>query len=238
MKLSEVFEMLQYGELANVSISGNIDDEEGGIRSQDFPVICSHLNLALSDLHTRFNIKQEEVIIQQHEGIAFYELSSQFAQTNDLSTEPVKYIMDTVIDPFTDDVIRINAVFDEYGREIPINDENIDYVVYLSNYKTIQVPYPDSANAIWVVYRANHPKIDLSNINLNMEIDIPIYCVEALLSYVASRVHSQRTSPESQSLAVNLMSKYNMICDQIEEKNVLHNSPSNTNFKLGERGWV
>ena len=43
MKLSELFEMLQYGELANVSISGNID-EEVGIRVADYPLLISHIN--------------------------------------------------------------------------------------------------------------------------------------------------------------------------------------------------
>lgn len=237
MKLSEVFEMLQYGELANLSLSGDID-EPVGIREQDYPALINHINLALTDLHTKFNLKEKEVVIQQYEGLPYYELESKYAQTNTESVEPVKYIMDTEFNPFVDDVLRINAAFDEGGCEIPINDENDCTSIFLNSYKRIQVPYPDPDNAMWITYRANHEKLSTSNPDLTKEVNIPAYCVEALLSYVASRVHSQRTSQEAQALSVNLMSKYQMICTQIEEKNVLHNSPSNTNFKLGERGWV
>lgn len=237
MKLSEVFEMLQYGELANVSISGNID-EEVGIRVEDYPLLISHINLALTDLHTKFNLKEKEVVIQQYENLPYYELDSKYAVTNTDSNVEIKYIVDSVYSPFIDDVLRINAAFDECGQELPINDENQCSSIFLNSYKRIQVPYPNPENAIWLTYRANHEKLSMSSPDLNADVNIPAYCVEALLSYVASRVHSQRTSQESQGLSVNLMAKYQMICAQIEEKNVLHNSPSNTNFKLGERGWV
>lgn len=237
MKLYEVFEMLQYGELANVSISGNID-EEVGIRTEDYPLLISHINLALTDLHTKFNLKEKEVVIQQYEGLPYYELDSKYAQSNTGSIEPIKYISDSIYNPFIDDVLRINAAFDEGGCEVSINDENDCNSIFLNSYKRIQVPYPNPENALWITYRANHEKLSMSNPDITAEVNIPAYCVEALLSYVASRVHSQRTSQESQGLSVNLMAKYQMICEQIEEKNVLHNSPSNTNFKLGERGWV
>lgn len=237
MKLSEVFEMLQYGELYNLSLSGDIDDPKG-IKQEDYPLLINHINLALTDLHTKFNLKEREVVIQQYDDIAYYELDSRYAQTNTESTEPVKYIMDSEYEPFLDDVIRINAAFNEVGCELPINDENDCRSLFLNSYKRIQVPSPDSENALFITYRANHPKLSSSNPDLNAEVSVPSYCVEALLSYVASRVHGQRTSQESQGLAVNLMSKYTLICQQLEEKNVLHNSPSNTNYKLGERGWV
>mgnify|MGYP000368513602 CR=1 FL=1 len=237
MKLREVFEMLQYGELANVSISGNID-EEVGIRTEDYPLLISHINLALTDLHTKFNLKEKEVIIQQYEDLPYYELDSKYAVSNTESMEEIKYIVDSTYSPFIDDVLRINAAFDECGHELPINDENQCNSIFLNSYKRIQVPYPNPDNALWITYRANHEKLSMSNPDLNADVNVPAYCVEALLSYVASRVHSQRTAQDAQGLSVNLMAKYQMICEQIEEKNVLHNSPSNTNFKLGERGWV
>ena len=237
MKLSEVFEMLQYGELANVSMSGDID-EPSGIRVEDYPTLISHINLALTDLHTKFNLKEREVVIQQYDEISFYNLESKYAVSNSDSLEPIKYIIDSEDNLFNDDIIRINSIYDEGGNELPINDENADNSIYLNSYKRIQIVQPVSENSIFILYRANHNKLDSKNPDLNAEVELPAYCIEALLSYVASRVHSQRTSQEAQATAVNLMSKYNMICTQLEEKNVLYNSPSNTNFKLGDRGWV
>jgi len=237
MKLSEFFELLEYGELANLSISGGIDDPKG-IREQDYPVLITHLNLALSDIHTKFNLIEREVAVQQYDPIVFYTLSSKYAQTNTASTETYKYIADTASNPFTDDLIRVNAVFDEGGKELPMNDETQASSVFLCSYNVIQIPFSSSANAIFIMYRANHAKLDASTPDLDAEISVPTYCVEALLSYVASRVHSQRTSPEAQATAVNLLSKYNMLCDQIELRNVLSTTTNNTNLKLGENRWV
>lgn len=237
MKLSEFFELLQYGELANLPASGGIDDEKG-IRVQDYPVLISHLNLALTDIHTKFNLKEREVAIQEYESITFYELDSKYAQENTGSTEPVKYILDSPANVFNDDVIRINAIFDEAGCELPINDEYRQESLFLNSFKTIQIPFPSDENTIFVMYRANHEKLSTSTPDLNAEVDIPAFAVEAVLSYVASRVHSQRTSPEAQNTAVNLMAKYNMLCDQIELRNVLNTATNNTNIKLGRNGWV
>tara|TARA_R110002012_G_scaffold318308_1_gene536421 strand:- start:65822 stop:66535 length:714 start_codon:yes stop_codon:yes gene_type:complete len=237
MKLSEFFELLEYGELANLTLSGGIDDAKE-IRVQDYSTLITHLNLALSDLHTKFNLKERELAIQQYETIAYYTISSEFALTNTTSTEPIKYIADTEANPYTDDLIRVNAVFDEGGNELPINDEHRSSSVFLNAYNVLQIPYPDNANAVFVMYRANHAKLNASIPDLDAEVDVPTYCVEALLSYVASRVHMQKTSQESQATAVNLMAKYNMLCDQIELRNVLHTSPNNTNLKLGGNGWV
>lgn len=237
MKLSEVFELLQYGELANLPVSGGLDEVKG-IRVQDYPSLITHLNLALTDMHTKFNLKEREVAIQQYEAITQYELNSKFAITNTLSTEPVKYILDSESNTFNDDVLRINAVFDEEGKELPINDEYLNSSIFLNAFDVIQVPYPADDNTMFVTYRANHKKLDTSVPDLDAEVTIPHYCVEAVLSYIASRVHAQRASQEAQATAVNLMAKYNLICEQIELRNLLHNSPDNTNFKLGENGWV
>ena len=237
MKLSELFELLQYGELANLSLSGSIDDVKG-IRVQDYPVLISHINLALTDLHTKFNLKEREVAIQQYESITNYELDSKFAQENTSSTEPVKYILDSPENVFNDDIIRINAIFDEVGHEFHINDENNVGSLFLNGYKTLQVPFPADDNTMFITYRANHEKLNMTTPDLNAEVSVPAYAVEALLSYVASRVHGQRTGQEAQATAVNLMAKYNNICDQIELRNLLYNSPDNTNFKLGRNGWV
>jgi hypothetical protein len=237
MKLLELFELLQYGELANLSLSGGIDNVKG-IRVEDYPVLISHLNLALTDIHTKFNLKEREVAIQQYETITHYQLDSKFAQENTSSIEPIKYILDNSSNVFNDDVLRVNAIFDETGCELSINDEYNPASLFLNSYKVIQVPFPADTNTMFITYRANHAKLSSTTPDLEAEVDIPAYAVEAILSYVASRVHAQRTSQDAQIAAVNLMAKYNMLCDQIELRNVLHDGASNSNFKLGVNGWV
>jgi hypothetical protein len=237
MKLSEFLELLQYGELANLSMSGGIGDTKG-IRVNDYPAIISHINLALTDLHTKFSLNEREVTIQQRETITDYILDSKFAISNSDSTEPSKYILDSIYNKFTDDILRVNAVYDEIGEELPVNDENRVMSVFLSSPKVLQIPYPNNENLIVVSYRANHAKLSTQVPDLDAEIELPAFAVEALLSYVASRVHAQRTNQEAIGLSVNLMAKYHMLCDQISLRNMLHTGDSNSNIKLGGNGWV
>lgn len=238
IKLSQVFEALQYGELANVSLSGSIDAPKG-IGVKDYPILISHINMALNDLHTRFHLKEREVTVQQYDYLAFYKLNSMYARTTPQVGSIPNYIIDTEENPFTDDIIRVNTIMDECGAEYVMNDDDNPCSLYLPNYDTIIVPNPCSDNAMFVTYKAKHTEIPLTTTDASsVEVGIPIFMLEALLAYVASRVHSARISQESVGLAVTFMNKYQTLCSQYEHFNLLNAEVSFTNNKLGGRGWV
>lgn len=237
MKLTEIFNALQYGELYNISISGDID-EPRGINKKDYPLLINHINMALTDLFSNLSLKTSELTLQLSESISFYNLLSDHAvSTGDNGF--TKYIEDTLEQPFKDDILRVNAVYDEIGNEVPIDNEYATNSVYLPSHNVLQVPEPADENTLFLVYRSNHEMLDTGlNDPSTVDVDIPAYCLEPLLTYVASRVHGQNPSQDSQVKSANLKAKYDMLLAQIQRNNLLHNDPNNSNIKLGVNGWV
>lgn len=236
--LQELFEDLQYGELAQFSVSGDIDNPMTGIRAQDFPALISHLNKALTAIHTRLPLRDRELTLQQYEVLSFYKLSSEYAVSNTESTEPVKYIIDTPERPFIDDVLGITGVYDETGCRIPLNDDNDCNSYWLNNYRTLQIPEPADDNTVFITYRANHPKIEPDADISVTEIDIPDYCIEPVLAYVAHRMYARSNDAGATARSIEMVQKYEALCQEIERRNLLNNYNNNTNLKLEQRGFV
>ena len=231
MFLSEIFDQLTYGELAHLEMGGGANY---GVESKFYPSLVANINLGLTAIHTRFPLLAKEVIIQQYDHIQTYILNSKYAKTNGNSTEPYKYIEDSVYQPFIDDVLKIEQAFDEGGVELKLNDENEFFSVFTTSFNTIQIPYPVAENSLAVVYRANHEKIVIDdNFNPNtIEIDIAWHLLEPLLFYVAHRYFVTNAPQDS----VNFLNKYNQSCGRIDINGMI-NKRDDTNNRLELAGW-
>ncbi len=235
--LADIFDDLSTGELSQFSFSGAID-APGGIQPSDYPTLVRHTNRALVNLFTRFCLKEREVTIGMHDEISFYILDSKYAQSNTDSGELIKWIEDTPENPFTNDILRIQEVYNEVGDKLPINDLNQEDSVFLPTYKTLQIPNPASDDSVFVTYRAKHTDIPIDADPETTEVEIPVYCVEPLLTYIAYRVYSTNADHNIQQIAASLMAKYEYQCKELEDKNVLYNTPNETNLKLMNGGWI
>lgn len=235
MKLSEFFSLLSYGELANLKVGGK---DCGGIYPKHSDEVVSYIRQGLTDLHSRFALKHNEVIIQQYANITMYPLRYEYAQSNTTSTQPYKFIEDTVEDPFQEDIILIESAVDEGGCEIEINRENDKCSIYTPQPDVIQLTYPEDENAIAILYKANHAKIDLStNVPSNIDIEIPAQLVRPLALYVSSLAHTAVGSPEGMNTGATKMIEYETACLQIEVFGLIHKEEW-TNDRVGRNGWV
>jgi len=247
MFLNELFDQLTYGELSQLEYGG-VDDE--GITQKDYKRIIPHINLALTELHKRFLIREEEVTIRCYDHIETYVLDSKYAATNKTSTEKYKYIHDSIFEPFIDNVLRIEKVFNEDGQELFLNETD-PYIIKTErgmvshrawsvstpNYRTIQLSYPMVENALVVEYRANHESIKVDGlIPATEEIKIPLYLIEPFLLYIASRVYSSLGGDSAQE-GMAYMAKFEASCKKIEELNLV-NKENAVNQKLEAAGWV
>lgn len=236
LTLQDIFEQLTYGELAQLSVGGA---DTGGIQVKDYPKVISHINMGLTALYTRFPLRIKELTLQQHEQITLYKLDYAFAQSNTESTEAIKYIIDTANAPFLDDVLRINTAFDELGNEVQINDEDSNTSIFTPDYDTIQIPYPINTSAYFFTYRARHPKIPLDTLDpASVNVDIPIYLLEALLTYVVGRVLTSKGGTDGLTESGTYLNKFEALCRQVEEHNLMNSSSSETNTKLDDNGWT
>ena len=233
MYLSEIFEQLSQGELSSLYM-GKVN--ETGIQICDYPKIVPHINLAITELHKRFLLKWDEVVVQQYDEINIYYLQKKYAVTDDTDV-PKKYIIDSVYQPFKDNVLRIEKIIDELGRELFVNDSEEYWSVHTPSYDSIQVPYPEKENQMIVTYRADADKILIPDLDPKTTvISIPGYLVEALLLYVAARVFSN-VNTDGVNEGNTYMAKF--------EKSILtaqtlglNNEDNTMNTKLDAAGWV
>ena len=211
MLLSEIFEYLSYGELAQVSLGGG-GTHEIGILPEDYPKIITNINLGLTELHKRLPLKQNEVIIKLYSHITNYILHSDYSESNLASSKPYKYIQDqNNLEPFNDDVILIRHVYDEAGDEFPINNLNESTSLFTPQQNVLQVPWPDNENSLSIIYRAGPKKINhigLSRPEL-VEVDLPPQFLEPLCSYVAFRIFSSLNLGEGNAEAAVVANKDN-----------------------------
>lgn len=247
MLLSDVFDQLTYGELSQLEM-GQSDEE--GITVNEHKRIIPHINLALTELHKRFLIREEEVTIRCWDHIETYILDSKYAASNKKSKEKYKYIHDSVYEPFLDNILKIERVFNEDGQELYLNETDpyiirtVDqresrraWSVHTPNFKTVQIPYPLHTNAMLVEYRANHEKIEVEGLDpTKTEIKIPAHLLEPFLLYVAARVYSNLGGASAEE-GMAYMAKFEASCKKIEELNLV-NKEHTVNQKLEVAGWV
>lgn len=257
MLLSEIFEQLKYGELSTIALGGT---DCAGLSVDDYPRIIAHTNLALIELYKRFTIKTGELTLVPDDIITEYRLHSDFAQSNTASGEPIKYIKDTIEVPFTDDINKIETVKDLAGRTVPLNDRKQIFSLFTPNFKTIRINYnipteyipADSYNSaskppvympvnreeLTVLYRAKPEAIPTDILNPEMvEILLPYSLMEALLYYIASRIHTNLNLDGSIGEGNNYMQKFEQACNKVWELGLM-NLDEDTNEKLDNAGWV
>lgn len=234
MKLSEFFSLLTYGELANLKVGGK---EDGGIYPTHSDEVVSFIRQGLTDLHSRFALKHNEVIIQQFAHITLYPIRSEYAVSS-LGVEPYRWVIDTESNPFQEDIILIESIIDEGGNEVALNDDHDKCSYFTPQPDVIQIPEPMEDNAIAVMYKANHAKIDLTvDVPSNIDIEVPTQLVRPLALYVAALAHNTVGSPEGSQVGANKMMEYEAACIQIEIQGLVHKERW-TNNNIGRNGWV
>lgn len=235
--LSDFMEDLKYGELNGVSLSGGIDAPKE-IVVADYPKIITHLNIGLTNLFSKFQLKENEVIIQQFDDVTEYVLNSKHAASNVTSQER-KWILDTPERPFQDDIIKITRAYDEEGNVIPVGDLNSPNAIFEVNYNTVQIPYPVGTNITSLIYRAKHPRINPNTPDLSsVELQVPEVFREALLWYVASRVHGASLDEASRARSVEYLQRYEARVAEVTRNGIFAQTDEDSNSAFARGGWL
>lgn len=234
MLLSTIFEALKYGELKQLSIGGAEDNE--GIFPKYSNEVLSHLNLGLLDLYSKFPLQEKELHLKTQMGQILYLLHSDYALSNNVDG----YIVDTVEEPFLDNILRIDAAFDSMGRGLGINDEHTQYAVYLPSYNSVQLPYSNAGEDYYFIYRVKPETILIADGTTPVDVDVPIpeMLLEPLLTYIAARAHNAKGGEKGKQEGAFSMQQYEQMCKELEVRNVFNNSLTNGNRKKEINGWA
>lgn len=234
MLLSTIFEQLTHGEFSQLPMGGNIDNE--GITDANYPAVLAHVNLGLIDLFTKFPLNIKSITVQQFEEVSIYYLDREYAVSNTDSTKPYKYIQDSVAFPFEDTVLKIESIQDEAGVRLPFNQSNVDNNIGNPSYNSIQIPFPNSDNAVGVTYRATHTIISSDNLYpAQINIDMPLSLMKPLLLFIAHRAYASITDGVTESN--NFLIKYDKACNEVIQTGLI-NMDNLLNTKLENNGWA
>lgn len=219
MQLSEIFEQLSYGELAQLNLAG----ADGAIAPENYAKLLAHINMGLTELHKRFLLKEGELTIPVVGGTYVYPLAA---------ADVIK-------------IERVYALVDGEYQELELNN-NTDafllpaYSVRTPDYKTLIISTTLVTTELKVVYRATHLQLvkEVGYFNpKSVVVSLPYSHLEALLYYVASRLMNPIGMSQQFHDGNNFAAKFEQSCMQLENQN-LKVDQSTCNTRLERNGWV
>jgi hypothetical protein len=233
MKLSTIFDALTYGELKQLSIGG-VEDE--GIFPQYSKEVLIHINLALVNLYNKFPLEEKEINLKIQADKVKYLLTSEFTTTNNVDG----YIEDTYAEPFTEDILRVNAVCNSEGVELPINDPHSFSSIFLPAYNVIKFPYAIVDEVYTLVYRVKPATVVIPDGSTPADVEVPLpdVLLEPLLTYVSSRAQNARGGDTGVQEGMVAMQQYEQMCKELEVNNTFNSSLNTGNLKLDINGWA
>lgn len=233
MTLQDIFDQLIYGELSQLALT-----EDNELNANDRQKLIPHIKLGLTELHKRFLLRERNVKVNMVTDQLTYVLHSDYAESNSKAVSP--YLADTS-DPFTDDVLKIERIFNDEDEEMILNKPDNEYSIRTTSPTTMLIPVQDpTTEYVTVYYRADHPTIDqyayLQPAN-KVTINLPPGYLEPLLYYVASRVMNPiGLTPEFHE-GNNYYAKFEAAVQRLKDIN-LDIDTEHENTKFTNRGFV
>ncbi|MGQ0565597.1 MAG: hypothetical protein ACT4OK_11070 [Gemmobacter sp.] len=234
MTLDQLFSRLSLGVLSNLSIGS---EGQGMIPSQHHRRVAMMVDNALTQLYSRFNLLEREMVIRIYGSWTEYPFEKKYADTD--PTVGPKFIEDSLANPFTEDVMKILEIFNEWGEEVVMNDPGDPTSLFTPNSRLLLVPTPVDGDCYHLLYQAYHPKLALSvPVQLSQPILAPAVLVPAIEHHVAYQVFSAINGMENASKAGEHLGRFEMICSEAETRDQATTSLVQTHSKLEDRGFV
>lgn len=238
MNLESLFRQLSFGELSNLALA---NDGAGTIKDGSKGRIVQFANAGLTRLYSRFLLSEKDLLLEQYAHITSYHLLRKFSESAADPDVDFPYIKDMNRDPFLGDVIKVLDVFGDGGIRVPLNDSERWDSVFTPQYNIIQIPYPTAGQSLGILYQASHRKLVLEELEaedeIYTEIDLPEVLHEAFRAYIAHLVYGGMNTQEAAAISQGHYAKFEAICMEAEEKDLVNTSVSQTSSKFHKRGF-
>ena len=234
---AELTMRLALGSLKTQSIVSETNNST--IKADKRAMIKQYTNQGLVALFSRFILLEKEIIITAVPEITHYYIRKEFAVSNVTDVVPLKYLDDSLRDNYEDDLLRIMTVYSEVGVEMPLNDRDQNLSLFTPEYDCLQITDVHTTavtNRYAVTYQATHPEI--LGTDPCQEIHVPFFLIPALQTYITALYFTDMMGPDHIARGAALMEQYNVICDELESKDLVKVSESSTTTKLDDRGFV
>lgn len=233
---------LSEGEFSQAQLgSFNNGEYESEIDPKQYSQVIGYLNAGLKTLYSQFWLASGEVTIRQSEDIYLYKLDAKHALTNvdpGAVDPPAPYIEDSVDNPFLDNVLMIEEIWDADGCPLLLNDRTGAVTLTTPNYRSIRVPAPQNDFLMKVGFRATHPIIQYTPgmDPRDVEVEIPHQLYEALCYFIASK-HFTTLNVDGGQNASDYHNKYLAQIDMVLQAG-LYIQPQGNIGRFEARGWI
>lgn len=220
-----------------------------------FPLLLGKLvtaiNLGLTRIYAELPLAQEEVFLQTNSAMDTYLLDIKHAEYAGRDYLEDKWIIDTELSPFRNNIIKCLFVSDEFGARWSTNDSVATLNVNFPSANTIQVPFADIDVSLSIIYQAGHPRIpysasktilqaDGSSLGYTlpeMELELPSHLLNALSCFVASKYFKAIGSQEAMAQSQLLHAEYFSDIKQAKDAQLIHGDYTEIDH-LTNQGWV
>lgn len=179
-------------------------------------IVLGYINLGMIELYKRFNLRVEEWVITLEDNVDIYTTPSDFMWAIAAYGE--------VTDNKTDSV-----------NELPINEEDNPLSINTVKWNKIQVPLSVTGAYVSIIYAASPVYYTMND--LELEIDLPIQMIDAMLAYIGYKANSTIDSGIQTEDSV-WYSKFEASCARLEEKSMHNSNDMFMNKRLDTRGFV
>lgn len=234
MNVIECLDKLARGKLSNLSICSG-----GKIKEEYQQKVIDAINEGLDRIHTVLPLKEKSLIIEMTESRTEYPLTSEHSlrnETGSIYDSYDLYIRDTDFYPFQDDILCIVEVWDDLDRKRPINDPENPLSVFTPEHNTLNVNFTNDARVLNVIYRAKHRLLTLDSLEDTIELPTNLY--GALLSFVASVIHSDMNTETAVANSQKYYAEYQNIINEVITQGTINPDKLVLDKKFIKRGWV
>lgn len=255
MFLNEVHEQLAAAEFSKMHMGG---DGSGELNPDDIPKFNRIIQAGISDLYTKFSIKEGELLLRTKIGKNRYELTPNNSFT---SGDPFAFIIDSIDNPFLGDILQLVSVTAEDGHEVKLHEDvqirktllgtpqlvglasltHGHIAVTTPTYNTLQFKEGHNGGDLLVRYKAKAKPLDFSLAPDNVFIELPDHYLQALVYYVAHRMFNPMGS-ETIGRGMfhegnNYAAKYKEACDSLK-MDLPTNATTGVSTSFERGGWA
>lgn len=236
---SELIRRLALGELSNLKMASAGD---GTIAEADRPKVLLQINNALTELFTRFVLSEREIVVNTQTTIVQYYLRYEFAQSNSESSQPILYLDDSGLVDWDGRIVKINKVFDGFGREHYLNKENEPLSLFTPQYDCLQITANHQTENFYVIFQALHPIVGYDPAPADPVVDTPIEDLppaleKALELLAASKIYGNMNGEANLTKSAMLHQMYEAKLAEVGFTDSASTSENMANSKLDRSGF-
>lgn len=230
-------------DLCLIELSDLVYTEPDSVQTLEYPSAALRLKLlpavnsCLRQIYIDNQIAQKELVLRTNANTTQYFLTVEHAVTNVAAVE--KYIIDTVLNPYTGDLARIDEVQDEESRLVYSAHENISGgFVRIPRWDCLTFSTPLDNKEYLVRYRASAPVMTENQNDSSIQLTLPPGYVDLLRLYVAERVYGAQKTPESVTKAAQYRMEAKELVTRLRGQDTSQEPGYDFDNRLLQKGFV